>query len=248
MNFHLLPADWSTQRATLRRIATHVLGQARHRGDGLFDLLPFPGGFGTPAVGPNRQRVRLVGGSMFVERVEGPDVGDLTAATEVHTVAGSSIAALCAAIGFEPDPEFRVGGDTPPLGDMHAPIMLDSLSVQSLGEWYLLGQRAIDETVASVPDAQASVGRLWPEHFDFGIDLAARPGVRTNLGAAAGDAFDEEPYLYLGPWDSARPGTADYWNAPFGAVLTFAELDAADDPLGRAVEFFLQGVANLRAG
>jgi len=248
MNFHPRPDDWSTQRSALQRVASHVLGQARFRHDRLFDLVPLPGGFGTPAVGPHRERVRLVGGSMFIERVTGDDVRELTATTEVVTVAGSSITELCGAIGFEPDADFWVGGDTPALGDPDEPIVLDSLSTQVLGEWYLLGQRAIDEAVASVPGADASVGRLWPEHFDYGIDLAAKPGARTNLGAAAGDGFRDEPYLYVGPWDPGRPGSADYWNAPFGALLGFAELDRSDDPLGRAIEFFLQGVANLRSG
>ncbi len=247
-NLHPLPDDWAAQRTTLRRIATHVLGQSRFRHDGLFDLTPLPGGFGTPPAGEQRERVRLVGGSLFVERVIGDDVGGLTASTEVVTVAASSIAELCSFIGFEPDPGFRVGNDTPPLGDPTEMLILDGLSAQLLGEWYLIGQRAIDEIVASVPDPQASVGRLWPEHFDYGIDLAARPGVRCNLGAAAGDGFSDEPYLYVGPWDAARPGSADYWNAPFGAVLGYGELDAATDPLGRAIEFLLAGITQLRSG
>lgn len=248
MHFHILPADWPDQRVTLQRLAAHVLGQARFRHDGLFDLVALPGGLGTPPVGPQRERVRLVGGSMFVERVTGDDISSLTATTEVVTIAGSSIAELCGAIGFAPDPDFWVGADTPALGDPDEPIILDSLGAQVLGEWYLLGQRAIDEAIASVPGADASVGRLWPEHFDYGVDLAAKPGVRTNLGAAAGDGFSEEPYLYVGPWDAARPGSADYWNAPFGAVVGYSELDSSDNPLGRAIEFFLHGVANLRSG
>ena len=247
-NLHPLPDDWGAQRTTLQHIATHVLGQSRSRHDGLFDLTPLPGGFGTPPVGEQRERIRLVGGSLFIERVSGDNVRELTATTEVVTVAASSIAELCRAIGFEPDPDFWVGGDTPPLGDPAEMLILDSLSAQLLGEWYLIGQRAIDEIVASVPDAQASVGRLWPEHFDYGIDLAARPGVRCNLGAAAGDGFSDEPYLYVGPWDAARPGSADYWNAPFGAVLGYGELDAAADPLGRAIEFLLAGITQLRSG
>lgn len=247
-NLHPLPDDWRAQRRTLQRIATHVLAQARFRHDGLFDLTPLPGGFGTPPVGPERERVRLVGGSMFVERVAGADVYSMTATTDVVTVAGSSVAQLCQSIGFEPDPGFWVGNDTPPLGDPDEMIVLDSLSAQVAGEWYLLGQRAIDEAVASLPDARASVGRLWPEHFDHGIDLAAAPGVRCNLGAAAGDGFSDEPYLYVGPWDAGRPGSTDYWNAPFGAVLGYSDVDASADALGRAVEFLLEGIANLRSG
>lgn len=247
MNFHPLADDWPAQRSSLQRVATHVLAQARCRHDGLFDLLPLPGGFGTPMVGPQRERVRLVGGSMFVERVVGADIADVEATTQVVTVAGSSIRQLCAAIGFEPDADFWVGGDTPPLGDPDEPLSLDGLATQALGEWYLLGQRAIDDAIASVPDAAASVGRLWPEHFDFGVDLAAAPGVRANLGAAAGDSFSAEPYLYVGPWEVPQPGSSPYWNAPFGATLGYGELDAVTDPLGRAIEFFLHGIAHLRS-
>ncbi len=246
MNFHPIPDHWAQQRDLAQRIATHVLGQARFRHDGLFDLVPLPGGFGTPPVGPERERVRLVGGSLFIERVIGDDVRELTATTQVEMVVGNTIRGLCNTIGFEPDADFWVGGDTPPLGDPDEMILLDSDTAAVLGEWYLLGQRAIEEAVASIPDAAASVGRLWPEHFDFGIDMAAKAGVRCNLGAAAGDGFLSTPYLYVGPWDAARPGRAEYWTAPFGATLTFAELDLVESPLGRAVEFFLHGLAYLR--
>ncbi len=246
MNFHPLPDNWEQQRLVAQRLATHVLGQARFRHDGLFDLVPLPGGFGTPPVGPQRERVRLVGGSMFIERVVGDDVRELVATTQVEIVVGNTIRGLCNAIGFEPDPDFWVGGDTPPLGDPDELIVLDSVTSSVLGEWYLVGQRAMEEAVASIPGAEASVGRLWPEHFDFGIDLAAKPGVRVNLGVAAGDGGLNEPYLYVGPWGPERPGPAEYWTGPFGATLTFAELDIVEEPLGRAVEFFLHGLAYLR--
>jgi hypothetical protein len=51
VNFSPLPDDWPTQRDELKRLATHVLGQARFRLEGLFDLVPVVGGFGTPQVG-----------------------------------------------------------------------------------------------------------------------------------------------------------------------------------------------------
>ena len=144
MSLQPLHADWSVQREVLQRIATHVLAQARFRHDGLFDLMPLAGGFGTPMVGPQRERVRLVGTSLFVERVVGDDVGDLATTTEVIAVAGNSVSQLCGAIGFEPDPEFWVGGDTPPFGDPDEPLRLAGAAANALGEWYLLGQRAID--------------------------------------------------------------------------------------------------------
>ncbi len=245
MNFPPLADDWPAQRDTLKLLATHVLGQARHRHDGLFDLVPSVGGFATPAVGADRERVRIAGGSLLVERVIGVVVTDLTASTAVATIAGSTIRELCAFVGFEPDPEFWVGGETP-VADVDAPITLDGAAAALIGDWYLLGQRAIDLTVASVPDPAASVGRLWPEHFDYGIDLAAAPGVRCNLGASAGDAFHAEPYLYLGPWGDARPGPGEYWNAPFGAIVGFGELDVSGHPIAAAAEFFLHGIGRLR--
>jgi len=246
-NFTSPPADWERQRNELQRIASHVLAPARFRHDRMFDLVPAPGGFGTPPVGPDRERVRLVGGSMFVERVAGERLRGSVASTDVVTVAGNTVRGLCGAIGFEPDPEFRVGDDTPPIGDVDEALMLDGDGSTLLGEWYLLGQQAIDQAVASVPDPSASVGRLWPEHFDFGTDVAVRPDVRCNLGAAAGDSFDPYPYLYVGPWGPERPGPPEYWTAPFGATLTFAELQIAEDPLGRAVEFLLDGLGYLRS-
>jgi hypothetical protein len=246
MNFAPLPDDWPTQRDTLRRIATHVVAQAQQLVTGHFALMPLPGGFGTPQFGPDRSRVRVVGGSLFVE-----SVADGTATTKVEMIAGSSIRALCRAAGFEPDPELNVGHDTPTLGDPDEMLIVDSVAVAVLADWYQLGQQAMDGAIASLPDAQASIVRLWPEHFDVGVDVAIdsvrKPGMRTNLGASAGDEFHQEPYLYVGPWDADRPGDPDFWNAPFGAVLGFGELDAAENPLHAANEFFLHGLAHLRS-
>ncbi len=165
-------------------------------------------------------------------------------------IAGSSIRQLCEQIGVDVDLDFSVGHDTPALGDPDATIMLDSDTTTVLGDWWALGQRAMDMAIASFPDPQAAVSRLWPEHFDVGTDVAVdpagKPGVRVNLGAAAGDGFHEEPYLYVGPWGSERPGPPEFWNAPFGAVLSFGELDASENPLAQAAEFYLQGIALLR--
>lgn len=250
MNFAQLPDDWPTHRDTLHRITTHVLANAQRRATGHFALMPLPGGFGTPQFGPDRTRIRISGGSMFIDRVEGERDGETAATTQVVSIAGSTVHRLCWLAGVEPDPDLWVGEDTPELGDVDATITLDPTAGTILGDWYALGQRVIDETLASLPDPQAGVARLWPEHFDLGLDVAVdpegKPGVRCNLGAAAGDGFHAEPYLYVGPWSSARPGPADYWNAPFGAVLGFGDLDAADDPLRRAAEFFLTGVGLLR--
>ena len=251
MSPHELPADWSVQRDELRRIATHVVAHAQQQVTGHFALMALPGGFGTPQFGDDRQRVRVAGGSLFVETARGRRDDEETATTTVHPLAGSSISSLCAACGIEPDPELWVGGDTPPLGDPDRSIDLDPRSADVLGDWYSLGNQAMDAAIASLPNPQASVVRLWPEHFDLGVDVAVdttgKPGVRTNLGAAAGDGFHEPPYLYVGPWGAERPGASAFWNAPFGAVLGFDEVVASDDPQRTATEFFRTGIAHLRA-
>ncbi len=63
-----------------------------------------------------------------------------------------------------------------------------------------------------------STVQLWPEHFDVGTTLDLGDGV--NLGFSPGDAFSEDPYVYVGPWGAVRPGDDGYWNVPFGAVLS----------------------------
>lgn len=251
MSLHPLPAEWAGNRETLRRIATHVLAQARKLGDNLFDLEPSIGGFATPAVGTERRRVRVSGDLLVVERAIGPALSDLKASTTTMPISGSTLAELCEMVGFEPSAEFSAGPDTPPLGDLDAAIQLDRAAADALGDWYLLGQRAIDIAVASIEEPDATLGRLWPEHFDYGIDLTVGRGARTNLGAAAGDSFHDQPYLYVGPWDfgsgqDARPGPADYWNAPFGAVLSHGEIASSADPVDRAATFLLAGIGHLR--
>lgn len=61
---------------------------------------------------------------------------------------------------------------------------------------------------------------LWPEHFDIGIAVG-----RVNYGLSPGDGYLSEPYAYVGPWE---PREGSFWNAPFGATRTLAQLpDAA---------------------
>ena len=251
MNFAELPDDWPDQRDALHLVAAHVLANAQKQMNGHFALMPLPGGFGTPQYGPDRLRLRVAGGSLFVERVDGERDGEAAATTETVPIAGSSIRQLCALAEVEPDPDLWIGEDTPDLGDPDAPIALDSITSTLVGDWFALGQRAMDAAVASLPDARSTVARLWPEHFDVGLDLAVdaarKPGTRCNLGAAAGDSFHPEPYLYVGPWDSARPGPESFWNAPFGATLGFGDLDVSENPLQAAGEFFLTGIAHLRS-
>ena len=87
--------------------------------------------------------------------------------------------------------------------------------------------------------------QLWPEHFDAGTSVAVGENDRCNLGASPGDGFSDEPYLYVGPNTSIRPGDAGYWNAPFGAVLSRSDVAGASDAFSCGVEFLRRGLELL---
>ena len=69
--------------------------------------------------------------------------------------------------------------------------------------------------------------QIWPEHFDLAVDFGP-DGARANYGGSPGDAAHPEPYLYVGPFER-REG--QFWNEPFGASLSYADIRAGADPL-----------------
>jgi len=145
-----------------------------------------------------------------------------------------------------------VGTDTPDLGPVDQPLQIDPAGVAALAAWLSLAAQLLDEVVVASPAAATpTVAQLWPEHFDVGLDLAfdlAGPAERrVNLGGSAGDTFHATPYLYVGPWTAERPGEPEYWNIPFGALIGYEELRAADDPVAAGRAFLAEGLARLRA-
>lgn len=234
-------ADLATTRDGLHRVATHVLARRRHALTGRIGLRATPGGFGSPAGGPEHEVVRLRGTWLVRERT-----GDASRA-ELLDLATASLADAAALVDVDLAAPFSAGHDTPPVGDAAAPLALDAAGAAAVAGWFAFGWEVLDAAVAAVgPAAQASVLQLWPEHFDAGCDVAAVSGRRLNLGASPGDAGVPEPYLYVGPWDADRPGDARFWNAPFGAVLTAGDLAASGDPHAAGTAFLLRGVDLLR--
>ena len=215
-------------RDALHRIATHVLARARYEATGRFGLRATPAGFGTPMFG--EEVLRVAGGALVRER------GGHASAMPLH---GATLADLAAFGGVDLTTPFDAGEATPPVGDMHAPLSVDTAEVARLAEWWHFGWRVIDAAASSEPDAM--VVQLWPEHFDAGTSVAVDESERCNLGASPGDGFNDEPYLYVGPWTDRRSADAKYWNVPFGAMLTRNDVFAAPDP-------FAAGVALLRRG
>jgi len=240
MTLPALPPSFATTRTELQRVATHVL--ARRRADlcGKFGLRATPGGIGAPACGPEHEVVRIAGVSL-VHEVTGAE-----ARTTTLDLTDASLADAAVLVGVDLGAAFDAGHDTPPVGDPDAPLAIDPAAATALAEWFAYGWSVIDAAVASLAaDAAPSVLQLWPEHFDAGCDIGVGPERRANLGASPGDAGIDVPYLYVGPWDDARPGDATYWNAPFGAVLEYGELRAADDAVATGVEFLRRGIELL---
>jgi hypothetical protein len=93
-----------------------------------------------------------------------------------------------------------------------------------------------------MPEVPATTVQLWPEHFDAATTLTLRNGRRVNVGVSPGDSFEKEPYLYVGPWEPVDPGDSAYFNAPFGAVCTWSNLQGSADPAITARHFVDKGL------
>jgi len=224
------PADVAT-REGLHQVAVHVLARRRHAVTGRFGLRPAPGGLATPVFGAD-EVVRLSGATLVVERGGETRAEPLTTLGRAADLVGVDLAA-----------PFSVGADTPVAVDPDAPLAIDAAAARVLGDWWALGAALVDEVVgaghADGSVAAATAAQVWPEHFDHAttLTLGGPGGPKVNVGASPGDGGEPGPYLYVGPWDAARPGDPAYWNAPFGAVLR-----RADGP-GRA-----EALAFLRRG
>jgi hypothetical protein len=234
MSISNLPPDFELARTELRRVATHVLARARAQATGRFGLRVTVDGIGTPQFGESEEVLRISGRLLVRERRLAD--GARTTTLAIH---GSSLSELADFASVDLDASLSVGDDTPPLGDTATPIELDPKAADAVLSWHHVGALAIDRLLARA--AEPSIIQLWPEHFDVAVDVATANG-RVNLGASPGDDFHAEPYLYVGPWGTERPGDSDFWNAPFGAVMGYAELLAAPNALDAATSFLGRGL------
>ena len=217
------------------------MARARQQATGRFSLRVAPGGFATPEFGADFRRVRVTHGTLIVES-DAPG----SPASTARAIHGTSLRELGEVAGVDLGAALDVGHDTPDMGDPEAPLELDALNAGDVARWFGVVAAAIDRVVAELPASSgASVARLWPEHFDVAIDVAATPEIRVNIGGSPGDSFSGEPYLYVGPWTPDRPGDDDFWNASFGAARTRSQLDAGD-LVGSAAAFLLDGFRRLQ--
>lgn len=227
-----------TTRRGLHLVAAHVLARRRFEVSGRFGLRASPGGFATPAFGPEPEIIRVAGVHMVREQ------GGTCASVGLD---GTSLRELAEFAGAGTG-DFSAGADTPEIRDPDAPLHIDGGTARRLADWYALGWEVLDTVLAALPaEAEPATVQLWPEHFDAGTNVGVGGGERVNLGFSPGDAFSAEPYLYVGPWSAERRGDPAYWNAPFGALLTASEVGTEPTAAARCVEFVVSGIRNAAA-
>jgi hypothetical protein len=227
-----LPDSFDAVRDGLHALAEHVLAPTRYRVDGHIGLVPTPGGFGTPMLGEG-ERVRVDGVELVSEhpgtstRVRITTLGD--AAAFVGTPLGVPANLYTPATPCVPD----------------APIAPDAEAALALAAWIAFGDSLLAELRETYGAHEPTGITIWPEHFDLACELGnVDAGTRANYGASPGDSAISQPYLYVGPQDPGRR-TGKLAAYPFGAAITYDELNAAVEAKGAGMDFFLEGAALL---
>ncbi len=204
----------------LHALAEHVLGAGLYAATGKIGLRAAAGGFATPEHGDAALGGRLVvsGGELRLERA---DATTRSAPITTLRAAGAFYGVEC---GMPP----TVYAPVTPL-DLDAPLPVDPPVAAEIGAWLALGQEALSRLGAAHPADGPTAVQLWPEHFDLGSTLG-----EVNFGFSPGDDAIPEPYAYVGPWAALE---GPFWNQPFGAARTMAELATVDE----ALAFFEEG-------
>jgi hypothetical protein len=114
---------------------------------------------------------------------------------------------------------------------------IDLAAADVLYAWWGLGNDVLRGLVPASGETLSEIV-LWPEHFDISVTVTLANGASANLGFSPGDDFSAEPYVYVGPWETK---TGDFWNASFGAVRTYTEIQSGD-----AAAFLAEGLDHLR--
>ncbi len=216
-----IPAAYARTLADLHRLAVYAVSPAQRLVNGEIILESSHGGFSTFEYDGHVARVvddRLV--------LDGA----------AHPI--TTLRAAAAALGIEPDVGQQEQFDVPPHGDLDEPLQIDLTAAAVLADWFEFATHALEHLRAHAePGDDATIVRIWPEHFDAAIDMGdADAGRRATYGGSPGDRHHAEPYLYASPW----AGRIDpFFDDPTfkGVSLTYAELRAAADPDHAAREF-----------
>lgn len=227
-----LPESFIAARDGMHALAEHVLAPARFRADGNIGLVPTTGGFGTPTFGDG-ERVRVEAIELVHER---PGTTTRVGLTTLGTAAQF--------VGVELGvPTGVYTTSTPSAPDLS--IALDADAARVLAAWIAFADSLLADLCETYAAHDHTGRTLWPEHFDLACELGdADAGTRANYGASPGDEGIAEPYLYVGPRDAGHR-TGKLAAYPFGAAITYSELNAATDAKGAGMDFFLEGAALL---
>jgi len=221
-------------RVALHTLAAHVLARRRFDVSGRFGLRAGPGGIATPSFGEAPETIRISGLVL---------VRELGGSSTRLSINGSTLRELASFVDADVDAPFSGGADTPPLGDVDTPYELGPDDVRVIVDWFALAWRVLDEVLATVPDgSEVATIQLWPEHFDAATTVKVPSGQPVNLGFSPGDRFESEPYLYVGPWGTERPGDASFWNVPFGAMRRRSEVLGSADMARSCRQFLGEGL------
>jgi hypothetical protein len=194
----------AASRRALHAVAELVLAGPQYRRSGTIRLQVRPGGFGTVA-DPD---LAVLGAELIAGARRIPLVGKLHALAEQAGLDAGAPAGL-----------YHDGCGV----ELHDEIDVDAACAVLIADWFATGAQALRH----LDPGQSAV--LWPEHFDLSITVD-----QVNYGVSPGDAYVDEPYAYVGPW---QPRTGDFWNLPFGAARPQAELSDVD----AVIAFFAQG-------
>ena len=150
----------------------------------------------------------------------------------------TTLAAAADAVGIEPDLAQEEQFDVPPAGDLDAALAVDPDAARALGAWYVFVTAVLDRFRADAePGEDATIVRIWPEHFDAAIGMGDNAaGRRATYGASPGDRHHDQPYLYASPWAGRID---DFFDDPTfkGASLRWSQLEHEADAAAAAVAF-----------
>lgn len=225
-----LPEAFAATRDALHRLAVYVISPAQRRANGEIVLRATPGGFST---------------FPFGGRVIGVDGDALLVDGARHPI--TSLAAAARLAGIAPDVGQQEQFDVPPHGDLDAQLTVDAAAARALGDWYAFATDVLDALREDAgPEEDATIVRIWPEHFDAAVDAGDEAaGARGTYGASPGDRHHPEPYLYAAPW----AGRIDpFFDDPGfrGAARTYSRLARSSDPRATGIAFLREARERIR--
>jgi hypothetical protein len=207
-----LPLSYPATRRSLHALACFVIAPARLARTGRIGLRPAPGGFGTP---PFEDGSRIAVRDCEVVRQPGGTVAITTLRAAAHFLD----------VDLVSDP--AVGKDLPPF-EPDRLLAVQPESARLLADWYAAGASALTELQDHLaPSWDISEAQIWPEHFDLASDVSVGGREMVTIGFSPGDAFCNEPYMYVSPGQPHEPDL--FWNAPFGAYRRAEQIAAPLD-------------------